>query len=347
MHIVILTRRVLTKGGIIMRGLLRVEARMGMEYVEHIERVGADFRIKKFANSIRSEKEAIMCETFAWQFVRDCEKVSELKDVSFNVIGNIIEVSKEIKVVVIGKDEKGEDISKRTSVNSTFLKIVPVAIRGHFLEYSLELVPNEYDESILISRVDEIDGFVEYHVDIPENVMKSLNKIADMKFWEATLPNRLMYEEDSMILSDFIDVLKRHGMIDGDGSDVVKMKDIYHVAVNIFPLFKKMSRYEQMQVFDLAYSRGRCVEHSKRDINSFSKATFEVMAQRDLYRIIVVVGKRYTRVQEFRHSRWIDGKCYARNEIKTIEYEYEAKKSMTKLRRCLKPYDIWHLMALE
>ena len=311
--------------------MIRIEAKKGLDVVKTLEKAGAELRLKRFANCCQYEKDLLICEAFSCQVVRTCEASAWLNDFSFERDKAAIEVSKFFYVILKAFDMRGHRVSKRIRIKVKLLKITPLLISDEKVDYSMEIIPNEYDE--IISQAKErywkaMENYSEYNLDMTEeehNYYKLLTNNLD--YWETILPSTVTYSKDAFA-SDFFDTLRRHRLTDKVGGEILLMKEIYYAAAKVFPLFKELSEEEKIQILDMAYTIGKRVERGKRDIHSFSKATFIAMTYMNKAKTFVVGRQMYTMTSA---------------DSKLLDCEYIL--GQTKCRRCFMPFDVWHALA--
>ena len=314
-----------------MKDELKVNVAEAVEYAQEIEKIGCNFRLKEYSNLEEKEKNSILFETLAKQFIRQCIS-NEMSEFNFKAHGTEITVSQKVKVELTVKNEE-----KTILVEVTYLKIIPVAFEGNELTYVLRLDFDECNETVKLLAEKRFPKETIQKIEISDSEREKMINGTEIEFWKKHLPKKLNFgDRDERFLADFCNVLNSHKEIEITGAQSVYMKRLYYVAVKLFPLFKGMTVTERVKILDNVFS-GKRIKNDTIDKYYLSKKTFEEIAKIRCYRELSIGEVSYKMTREF----------YEKGSLKMIEYEYRIGKEKYILKTCFTPFDLWNMLVEE
>ncbi len=148
-------------------------------------------------------------------------------------------------------------------------------------------------------------------------------------------------DPQEMFLERFFFVLHANGLTVVTSQDAAIMYRIYNKAICHYPEFEECSYSTQINILHEAFMKGRLNTH--HDIYVYSKATFLVLADRNLINTIVItvdeITKRFNKVYERRDYE-------NATDVGLIYVGYERRTQLgVALRTSFHVSDLWNLLA--
>lgn len=311
-----------------------------VEYLSKVNNRGKDFLFRSISENMFPD---LITESLMNSFRRLCNVAYAFERLSIKFSKNengIVEITKPVKLTIKGNKEDGQSKTKNVTVTTKLAEITNPVLMSDDLIFYLNMDSNSQNLECLESKIpaDKFAGFESYEVEIAEDILTE-NYLLD------NMPSRVFVNEENL-LSDYIATLKKMGLVTALPGDIICMNHIYTKACEHFPVFDALPKYKQMKLIHKGYEKGVAASSSTRDVHLLAKATFEVLADANVCRELLLNGQEYKLKKQYRHHRFIDGRCFGFNEIKLMHYSYNLLSGYP-MERSFQPFDLWHLLAKD